>query len=328
MKIVKIEELPSGSYRIRKTYKGKTYAKIFDHMPTEKEAAIAMAELMQDDSPIKGTFEKYAKEYIKNREGVISPASTRTYLIKLNQLSEKFRKMNLYDISSETVQREISLFAKDHAPKTTKTLYGFISSIMAAYRPNLRLRIKLPQTIVRQAYEPTNEDIRHILEASKGTEYSIAFQLGVFGLRRAEIASLDISDLTGNELRIHRSKVYLNGEWITKESPKTDASNRTIFIPDNLKDEILSQGYIFKYTPPKLNEALHRYQKKLNIPHFRFHDLRHYFASYAHSMGISDADILAIGGWETDFVMKKVYRRSMEESKKNAMQIFSEAVLS
>lgn len=325
---MKIEELPSGSYRVRKTYKKKTYTKIFDHKPTDKEATIALAEMMQDDSPVKGTFEKYAKEYIKNREGVISPATTRTYNVNLNQLSEVFRKTNLYDINSETVQREISLFSKNHAPKTTRSLYGFVSSVMSAYRPNLRLKVKLPQAIVREAYEPTNEDVRRILKHVKGTEYSIPFQLGVFGCRRGEICALDISDLTGNELRIHKAKVYLNGEWIIKESPKTDASNRTIFLPDQLKEEIQKQGYIYKYTPQNLNGALHRYQKKLNIPQFRFHDLRHYFASYAHSMGISDADILAIGGWETDFVMKKVYRKSMEESKRAAMERFGKATLS
>ena len=119
---MKIEELPSGSYRVRKTYKKKTYTKIFDHKPTEKEATIAIGELLQDDAPVKGTFEKYAREYIKNREGVISPASIRTYNVKLSQLSEKFRKSNIFDITSETVQREISLFAKKHAPKTTKSL--------------------------------------------------------------------------------------------------------------------------------------------------------------------------------------------------------------
>lgn len=325
---MKIEELPSGSYRIRKTYKGKTFTKIFDHMPTDKEAFIAMAEIMQDDAPIKGTFEKYAKEYIKNRIGVISPATVRTYNIKISQLSASFLKMNIYDITSEAVQREISHFAKDHAPKTTRSLNGFISSVLYAYRPNLRLRVKLPQMIPKQGYEPTNEDVKAILQAAEGSEYSISFQLGVFGLRRAEICSLELSDLEGNELRIHRSKVYLEGNWISKESPKTVASNRTIFIPDKLKNEILSQGYIFKYTPPKLNEALHRYQKQLGIPQFRFHDLRHYFASYAHSVGISDADILAIGGWESDYVMKKVYRKAMEDSKRDAMKKIGNDILS
>ena len=96
---MKIEELPSGSYRVRKTYKGKTYTKIFDYMPTDKEALIAMAEIMQDDKQIKGTFEKYAKEYISNRKDVVSPATIRTYNIKIKQLSDVFLKSNIYDIT-------------------------------------------------------------------------------------------------------------------------------------------------------------------------------------------------------------------------------------
>ena len=100
---MKIEELPSGSFRVRKTYKGKTYTKIFDHDPTDKEVFIAMAEIMEDDTRIKGTFEKYAKEYIANRKDVVSPATIRTYNIKIKQLSDVFLKSNIYDITSETV---------------------------------------------------------------------------------------------------------------------------------------------------------------------------------------------------------------------------------
>lgn len=40
---MKIEKLPSGSYRIRKMYKGKTYAVITDYKPTQKEAITLMA---------------------------------------------------------------------------------------------------------------------------------------------------------------------------------------------------------------------------------------------------------------------------------------------
>lgn len=316
---MKPEKLPSGSYRVKKMYKGKTYSVTFDHKPTVKEITIAMGEKIQDDSSIRGTFEKYAKEYISNREGVISPATTRTYNIKLNQISDAFKQSNLYDITSETVQKEISMFALDHAPKTTKTLYGFISSVLASYRPNLKLRVKLPQAIIKTDYEPSNDDVRRILDAVKGTEYSIPFQLGVLGCRRGEICALDISDLTGNELRIHKSKVYLDGKWITKDFPKTDASNRILYLPDALAEEIRNKGYVYKNYPAALLKAINRIQDKLGIPRFKFHALRSYFASYAHSIGIPDADIMAIGGWETDNVMKKVYRKSMEESKQHSM---------
>lgn len=40
---MKLEKLPSGSYRIRKMYKGKMYTVTFEGKPTQKEAMLAMA---------------------------------------------------------------------------------------------------------------------------------------------------------------------------------------------------------------------------------------------------------------------------------------------
>ena len=81
---------------------------------------------------------------------------------------------------------------------------------------------------------------------------------------------------------------------------------------------------VYNNHPNALNKAIHRFQKQLDIPPFKFHALRSYFASYAHSLGIPDADIMALGGWETDAIMKKVYRKSMEESKKQSIAKISE----
>ena len=324
---MKLEALPSGSFRAKKVYKGKTYRITFDHEPTDKELILAFAEKLQESGSKNGTFEKYAKDYISNRKGTISPATERTYNIKIKQISDEFKAKNIYDIDNEDVQREISLFSQDHAPKTTKTLYGFISSVLAVNRPNLRLRVKLPQTIVKDEYEPSSEDIKRLLEHAQGTNYSVPFQLGVMGCRRGEICALSIDDLTGNELRIHRSMVYdENNNWIIKESPKTDASNRTLYLHDKLAEEIREQGFIYNNHPGALNKAIHRYQKKLGIPSFKFHALRSYFASYAHSIGIPDADIMSIGGWKSD-VMKRVYRKSLEKSKQKSMNKITKGLL-
>ena len=319
---MRLEQLPSGSYRLRKTVKGITYRITFDHKPTQKEITIALAERIQDEGAQNGSFYKYALEYIGNKNGVLSPATIRTYHTKLDQLSDEFKNENIYELDSNKVQREISLFALDHAPKTTKTLYGFISSVLAAYRPNLKLRVKLPQSIAKESYEPKNEDIKRLLEHAENTEYSVAFQLGILGCRRGEICAASIDDLEGNNLWIHRSKVY-NGKWIVKESPKTDASNRILPLPESLANQIREQGYVYNNHPNALNKAIHRYQKQLGIPPFKFHALRSYFASYAHSLGIPDADIMALGGWETDAIMKKVYRKSLEESKKQSIDLIT-----
>ncbi|MCR5474506.1 MAG: tyrosine-type recombinase/integrase [Lachnospiraceae bacterium] len=65
--------------------------------------------------------------------------------------------------------------------------------------------------------------------------------------------------------------------------------------------------------PQTLTRALHRYQDKLGIERFRLHDFRHYFASYAHSLGIPGVYIIKAGGWKTDHVMKTVYRDVLKD---------------
>ena len=160
---MKIEKLPSGSYRATQMYKGKRYRVTFDHKPTDKEVTVALAEKMSEtDTGASGTFEKVANEYIDNRLGVISPATERTYRQKLRYMSEKFKGLNIYDIDNEDVQCEISLFSQSHEPKTTKTYYGFIASVLGVNRPNLKLRIKLPQTIKKDVYEPNKKNIQKV----------------------------------------------------------------------------------------------------------------------------------------------------------------------
>ena len=76
---MKLEKLPSGSYRAKKIYKGKTYRVTFDHKPTDQEALIALAEVMQEEAPReKGTFGTYAKRYIESKRNILSPASAAT----------------------------------------------------------------------------------------------------------------------------------------------------------------------------------------------------------------------------------------------------------
>lgn len=48
---MKIEKLPSGSYRIRKMYKGQTYTVITDYKPTQKEALKLMATVLDRVKP-------------------------------------------------------------------------------------------------------------------------------------------------------------------------------------------------------------------------------------------------------------------------------------
>lgn len=324
---MKLEQLPSGSYRVRKTANGKTYRVTFDHKPSDREATIALAELMQEEAPReKGTFGTYAERYIESKRNILSPASVRTYYELIDRMSDRLKGTNLYDITQELIQIEVNEYAKDHAAKSVRSLHGFIASVLGMYRPQFTLKTALPRKENIKGYQPTTEDIKAILEAVKGTEYSVPFQLGILGLRRGEICALTMEDLNDRELTISKTLVYNQG-WILKPSAKTDESNRVIVIPEALSDEIKDNGTIYEGDPKKLNKHLQRVQKQLGIPQFRFHDLRHYFASYASTLGIPEADIMAMGGWKSDHVFKSIYRDSMQESRKRSMDIIGNSIL-
>lgn len=315
---MKLEKLPSGSYRAQKMYKGKRYRITFDHKPTQKEIIESFSAIMNDDTTVSGSFESFCKEYICDRKNIASPSTIRKYNQHIDAMTDEFKKLSIRNITQADVQKETNQYARTHAPKSTKTFHGFIAGVLKVYRPQLMIRTTLPQKKATENYLPTNEDIKAILEASEGTEDHIGIQLGILSLRRAEICALTMDDLKGNELHIHANKVYNeNNKWVIKETPKTDAGNRTIYLPDALVKEINEKGYFFKYSPQKLNQHLQAYQKSLGIPKFRFHDLRHYFASFASTI-MSEADAMFLGGWKSDFVFKQVYRESMKDKRKES----------
>lgn len=308
-------------------YKGKTYTVVFDYKPTQKEAVQAMAaELDKISSKHKEmTFELAAQEYIESKSNVISPSTEREYIGTLKRLSDSFTSINLHDITQSDIQQEINRLAKSLSPKTVRNYHGFISSVLGVYRPELKISTTLPQKRKNEPYIPSDKDIKTILEYATGTMYEIPILLGCYGLRRSEICALDANtDLENNILHINKAMVMdKNKNWIIK-STKTTASTRDVIIPDYLAEKIRSQGFVYRGHPNSISDYLTKLQTKENMEHFSLHKLRHYFASKMSSLNIPEADIMAMGGWETDHVMKTVYRHALEEDKKKSQKLASE----
>ena len=78
---MKIEKLKSGSYRIRKMYKGVTYSVVTDYKPTQREAIKLLDQEMDkvQNKKIRMSFEEASNRYIESRSNVISPATVRGY---------------------------------------------------------------------------------------------------------------------------------------------------------------------------------------------------------------------------------------------------------
>ena len=331
---MKIEKLPSGSYRIRKMYKGENYSLVFDHKPTQKEALQAIAaELDKVKTKYdRLTFKGAAGEYVEMKRNVLSPRTIKDYVEMPKRLPEWFQNLPLSDITQVDINRVVNELSKSRAPKTVRNYHGLISTILGTFRPDMKICTKLPQKIKNEPYIPSPREVRAVLEAVKDTEYEVAIWLGCYGMRRSEICALTVDDIEGDVVHINKAIVLNdNNEWVIKIN-KTTESTRDIIIPMELADKIREQGYVYRMCPGGISKHLTDVEKKLGLPKFSLHKLRHYFASELSALGVPEADILKLGGWETDYVMKGVYRHSMmyreEQAKREAAEKLRSTLLS
>lgn len=312
-----IEKLKSGSYRISETRNGIRHRVTIPYKPTKKEAFELIQNKInnvQDDM----TFKEAADKYIKTKDKVLSPSTITAYKSILKNIPHNFKKLGLTQIDDYELQKLINNYMADHSAKTTHNLHGFVCAVIRLFYPHSSISATLPKKPRHEAYTPTREDVKKILDHADGTPYYVPVYLATLSLRCSEICALTIFDLKGTSLTVNKALVRSDNKYVLKDTPKTDKSNRTIKIPKELAERIREQGYIYKGYPLQITKYLHRAQKELGIPAFGIHRLRHFFASYSHELGYSDAVIQAVGGWSTDNVMKSVYRHAMNEQEAQA----------
>lgn len=304
-----ITKLPSGSYRIRQTVEGRTYSVTVPYKPSKKEADALIREKRTGAGKVRKTLKECAREYIDGKAHTLSPATIRGYESILKALPDKLLSSEIGTISAWDIQVYVDkLTAEGKSPKTVKNYHGFLASVFSAFCPETIIRTQLPQKIENEAYMPSDDDVRAILDMAKGTDYEIPLRLACYGLRRSEICALTLADLDGCQLTINKALVAdKDMNWVIKTT-KTTSSTRIITIDEGLAELIRKTGKIFDGYPNRIYWNLQKYQDALGIPHFPLHYLRHYYATTMHALGVPDADIMATGGWKTDHVMKRVYR--------------------
>ena len=313
-----IDLRPSGNYRIREMQDGKTVSITVDHKPTTKEATRLIQKKMTGISD-KTPFGIAAEKYIDSKTNVLSPSSIRGYRTILKcQIPSDFADIPIERINLPRIQSLINKAANTYSAKTVRNLSGFVMSVCSFYGLDLKSPT-LPRKENKEEYIPSQEDIQRILTEVKGTKYEVPFILGTLGLRRSEICALAPEDLNGNVLFINKALVLNeNNEWTLKHITKTDKSTRQIVVPEYVAELIRTNGAC-PCTPHSLYWKLQRVQMSLGIHRFPFHKLRHFFASYLHEQGFSDKQIEALGGWKSDYTLKKIYQHEMEMEKAKNM---------
>lgn len=317
------KKLPSGSWRCQvydyTDENGKRHYESFTAQ-TKREAEHLAAEYADTKKKrpeiLKVTVGKALDNYIKIKSNVLSPSTIRGYKALRRNYYSDIQSLLLENLTQEVVQIWVNSLSAIKDAKTVKNAHGLLSAMLSMYLPTLTLRTALPKKEKEILYVPTESDIRQIIEYFKENDIEMlkSVYLAAFGtLRRSEICGLTGEDISGNVIHVH-SAVVMNdsANWV-KKNTKTASSDRYIPMPAFVIEILPTSGNVVQITPSKISARFSSALEKLCIPHFRFHDLRHYSASIMHAIGIPDQYIMQRGGWSSDGVLKAVYRNTMDD---------------
>ncbi len=309
-------KLPSGKWRVQASKKidGKLVKKSFTDSDKRKAEQLALywqteaVSYTLDDLTVEKAFERY----IEAKKNVLSPSTIQGYKNLSKNSLQDIMPYKVSKLTQEQIQKSVNIFAAGHSSKSTRNCWGLLSAVLKMFRPNFNVNISLPQKDKKEIYVPTDEDIKKLLSAAKGTDLYIPILLAAFGgMREGEICALTDNDILDGYININKSMVLADKEWKIKP-PKTYSSNRKVEMPEFIINELKDKnGRIVNRNPHAVSIAFNRLLKKQNLPLFRFHDLRHYYVSSLHALGIPDKYIMAQGGWSTNHTMQTVYNHIM-----------------
>lgn len=327
------KKLPSGSWRCRVySHTDQTGKKIYksftcdDTSPRGKKKCEQMAIVWGMDKQAHFddiTLREAYRLYIDSREHLLSPSTVKEYRRQTNKAFPELMDLRLSELTQQRIQRAVNAASISRSPKTVRNMHGFLSAVLGAYRPDLALRTDLPKNVRPKLHVPTEEEMRRILRYVEGDEMEIPILLAAFGpMRRSEICALRSDHIQGNTVHVDCALVQnVKKEWVLK-APKSYAGDRYITFPDFViakMDGIV--GRITNLNPAMVTLRFRKILKDCGVPHFRFHDLRHYSASVQHALGIPDSYIMQRGGWGSDKTLKAVYRHVMEDKEKQMNDI-------
>lgn len=337
---VTVKRLPSGSWNARvydyTDENGKDHFRSFTD-PDQNRLILTVNQYKLDrerarkenrDRPAHITVGEAMDRVIRSKEAVWSPT---TYLsnsaIRRNNLQ---RLMPVYvdELTQEQIQIAVNEEAATHAPKTVRNMHGFLVSVIKVYRPDFTVTTTLPQKVKPKISIPTEEEVKALLEASRDTPMELPIILAaICGMRRSEIAGLtrECLDFDRRTITIREALVRSKDTTWTTKTTKTVESTRTIrMMPpayDALKRLTASQAPevpLVSLTPNKITERFTALTKSNDLPHYRFHDLRHFCVSAMIGQGIPVEYVIRYVGHNSSKMVETVYFHVMQSVRTKA----------
>ena len=229
--------------------------------------------------------------------------------------------ITLHDLTADDISRYYRYIGKEkglnacsvhkHHANIRKALNSAVDKDYIKYNPALKAILPKKEKYTAETFTP--EQIRTLIEAARDTELESVIYIAVhYAMRRSEILGLKWSsvNLEQGYLTITSTAVPNGKETLYVEKTKTSSSRRTLAMtPQDIEyfkalkekqaqyaetfgDTYVHSDFVCRHTDGRLirpDYVTHKFAKILEscgLPHIRFHDLRHTFATnYIHNGG-------------------------------------------
>lgn len=327
---MKIEKLKNGLLSV-KVYLGQENGhKIYKRVSARSEREVkaearklkAQYELsLMDDTTSKSPtlFEAFTS-FIEARSNVLSPSTLRAYYSIRDNSFKGIMQKSIDEVTQEDVQREINAEASNLSSKTIRNKLALFTSVYNTYaKKPKKLSVNVPAKKRAEIYIPTREDIDKVLEVCQFTEEGrklrIPIMLGAFlGLRRGEIGALTWDDIKGDTLTINKALVKTKENTYQEKQPKSYAGYRVLKLPPVLQQELKkhkkTKRPLIELSIDRISDGFRVVLKHAGVKPFRFHDLRHFFASTLLALNVPDLYAIKLTGHSTTSMLKNVYQHT------------------
>lgn len=291
------------------------------------------------------TLKQYLTDWLADYSIQLAPNTIRGYEVNIRHICKYIGNIELSDLTYKDVQNCYTELLKTLSGTSALYCHRVLrNALHRAERLDLINKnpcdfVYAPRRNKKQFNVLTEIELHKLFNGIKGTWlYTPVMLSAVLGLRRGEVLALRWSDIDfkNNILTVSHSALMVNGEFVLCEL-KTEKSNRAILLSDTLSDYLYtllscsSSKYICTrlgspISPNILNKYFRKVVDSLNLPHIRFHDLRHTNATLLLKKGIPAKIVSERLGHSSISVTLDTYSHVLIDMQKDSSVAFDDLI--
>lgn len=260
------------------------------------------------------------QKYMDAKKNVLGKRTLDTYDSYFRFSFQNLMSLPIDSITREDIQKEVNEMVLTQKEKTIRNKVALLTSVMNEYAQKGSIKVTLPKRTKPKLHIPTKVEVETLLDAVKDTPMEIPILLAAYcGMRRGEVFALTYEDINYEEstLSVYKALGKKMKRGYEVKAPKTYAGYRKIDIPQRVMDRIIAKKEenlpLIEITPSVFDDRYRYLFTKLGIPSFRYHDLRHFYASILVSLNIPDIYIMKMIGHSTTSFLKATYEHTLDD---------------